>query len=102
MTASGTVLISCAHRAEAGAAVCRELVVALRAKVKIALHVGTAGRAACDLWLAKQEVKHCTNAARHDKAHQHAKPRAHPTPGRVFADVADHQEVKRDDYTPGK
>src|SRR6185437_6271037 len=100
MPASGAELIGGAHCTEAVAAACGELVIALRAEVEVALHHGAAGRAAGDQGLAQEEVQHRSNAARHDEADQHPESRAHGTPGRVLADIADHQEVEGGEYAP--
>jgi len=55
MAAAGAELIGGAHGAEAVAAIGRELVVALRAEVEVALHVRGAGRAARNFRLAQQK-----------------------------------------------
>jgi hypothetical protein len=102
MTAACAVLVCGAHGTEAIPAISCQLVVALRAEVEIALHMRAAGRASSNLWLAQQKVKHGPNPARHYKANQHPEPRAHPPPRRVLADIANHQEVKRSHYSPGK
>jgi hypothetical protein len=95
MAAAGAELVGGAHGAEAVAAAGRELVVALRAEVEVALHMRGAGRAARNLRLAQQEVKHRADAARHHEADDDPEARTHGAARRVLADVADHQEVER-------
>src|ERR1039458_9343894 len=102
MTAACAVLVCGAHGTEAIPAISCQLVVALRAEVEIALHMRAAGRASSNLWLAQQKVKHGPNPARHYKANQHPEPRAHPPPRRVLADIAHHQDRKRNHYAPRK
>jgi hypothetical protein len=79
-----------------------KLVIALRTEVEVALHVRRAGRAARDDRLAQQEVEHRADAARHDEAENHPEARTHRPAGSVPADIAHHQEVKRDQQAPGK
>ena len=67
--------VGSADGAEAVAAIGRELVVALRAKVEIALNVCAAGRAAGNLRLAQQKIQHGADAGRHDEADEHPEPR---------------------------
>ena len=87
--------------AEAGAAVGKELVIALGAEVKVALDMGAAGGAAGDLGLAQEKVEHGADSGRHNEANEHPEARAHGAARRVFADVANHEEVERSDDAPG-
>jgi len=102
VAATGAVLVSSAHGAEAVAAVCREPIVALRAEVEVALHVRAAGRAAGDVGLAQKEVKHGANACRHNQANEYPEACAHGTAWRILADIPDHEDVERGQQTPGK
>ena len=101
MAAVGAINVGGADGAEAGAAVCRELIVALGTEVEVALNVGAACRAARDLRLAEKEVEYGANAGRHDEANDHPESRAHGAARGVLADVTDHQEVERSDDSPG-
>src|SRR5580658_10464549 len=71
MTTPGTELVRGAYSAKAVAAIGGEPVVALRAEVKVALHVRGTGRATRNLRLPQQEVKHSPDAAWHHEADQH-------------------------------
>ena len=101
VAAVGAINVAGADGAEAGAAVCRELIVALGAEVEVALDMGAAGGTAGNDGLAQEKVKHSANAGRHDEADEHPETRAHGAARRVFADVADHEEVERGDDAPG-
>jgi len=102
VAAAGAELVRGADGAEAVSAVGRELIVALRTEMEIALHMRRAGGAAGNFWLTEQEVKHCADAAGHDEADDDPEARTHGAAGRVFADVADHEEVERDEHTAGE
>ena len=102
MAAPGAELVGGADGAEAVSAAGGELVVALGAEVEIALHMGCASGAAGNLRLAEQEVKHRADTAGHDKADDDPEPRTHGATGRVFADVADHEEVESDEHAAGQ
>lgn len=102
VTAAGTELIGGADGAEAVSAVGREMVIALRTEVEIALDMGGACRAAGNFRLAEQEVKHRADAAGHDKADGHPKTGAHSAAGSVFADVTDHEKVEGNEDAAGQ
>ncbi len=74
MAAARAVPIGGAHGAEAVAAVGGEPVVALRAEVEAALHLGAASRAARDHRLTQEEVEHSADATGHDKANEDPEP----------------------------
>src|SRR4051794_19120589 len=100
MSAARAELIRRANRTETGSAACGELVIALRAEMKIALHERAARGAARYQRLAQQEVEHRAYAARHNEADQHPEARAHGPPRSVLADIPDHQQVQRPEKAP--
>src|SRR5208337_3234837 len=102
MAAAGTELVRGTHSAEAVAAAGGELVVALRAEVKVALYMRGAGGAPRDHRLAQQEVQHRPDAARHHEANDDPEARTHGPAWRILAHVANHQKVERSQRTPGK
>jgi len=101
VAAAGAEQIRGAHGSVAVAATGRELIVALRAEVELALDMGSAGRAAGRDRQAKQEVKHSADSTGKG-AEQHPEARAHRAARSVTAYVADHEEVERRQQAPGK
>ena len=80
----------------------RELIIALRAEVEIALHVRRAGWAPRDLRLAQQKVEHRADPPRHHQANRDPETRAHRPPRSVLAHVAHQQKVESGQQPPGE
>lgn len=102
MSAARAELVCCPHGSIAVSATGRELIVALRAKMEVALHLRSARRAARDFRLAEQKIQHGADAGRHYKANQHPEPYAHRAAWRILAYVPDHQEVESRQKSPGE
>src|SRR4051812_18383979 len=94
VTAAGAELIRRPHRPEAIAATGRELVIALRAEMKITLYVSPACRTRRHQRRSQQEIENGANSPGHHEADQHPEARAHRTPRRILADVAHHQDIE--------
>ena len=101
MAASSAELIRAANCSEAVSAARAELVVTLRAEMKIALHMRCASRAPRNQGRAKQKVENRADAAGHDEADQHPEAGTHCPPWRILAHEAHHQEIKRGHQSPG-
>ena len=101
VTATGAELVGGADCTEAVAAACGELVVALRAEVKVTLHVGAACGTSGDKWRAQEEVKDSADSAWHDKTDEHPEARTHGAAGSILADVADHEDIEGCEESPG-
>lgn len=101
VTAAGAKLVCGPDRAEAVSATGGELVIALRAEMEVTLDVGAAGGAGGNQWSPQEEVENCADSSRHDETDQHPEARTHGAAGRIFADVADHQNVERGEESPG-
>jgi hypothetical protein len=98
--ATSAELIRRPHRAKAIAATRRELVIALRTKMKITLYMSPACRARRHQRRPQQEIENGADSPRHHEADQHPETRTHRTTRRVLADVSHHQNVKSGEQSP--
>jgi len=102
MPAPGAELVRNSHRAEAVPAARIQLIGALRAEVKLILHMRSARHAARSHRQPQQEIKHRPNPARQHKADHHPETSAHGAPGSIPAHIAHHQEVESRQQAPRK
>lgn len=101
VTATCAEQVGGSNGAEAVSAAGSELIVALRAEVEVALHMGPACGTCGDEGSAEEEVEYGANSTGHDEADQHPEPGTHRASGSILADVADHQDVERGEKAPG-
>jgi len=101
MTAAGAELVGGADRSEAIATACGELVVALRAEVKVTLRMGAACGTGGDKRRSKEEVEDGADSAGHNETDEHPKARTHGAAGSILADIADHEDIEGCEEPPG-